>query len=232
MSTWNKMSPLVNIHTHNYIDNKDLIQIVNIDIDNLVNVDVPFFFSIGIHPWKIQKTTDFCRQALSKLSQLLDISDTRRLKAIGECGIDRVCDIDIEIQKSVFIKQIEIAEQYQKPLIIHCVRAYPDIISIRKMTKAKQAWIIHGYQGNEQTAEQLMRHDGIYLSLGDVLFKNEERARRLLEIIPRDKMFLETDVAERSITDVYEKTIRLSGIEMKILRDDIFANFVKIFGEI
>jgi TatD DNase family protein len=228
------MSPYVNIHTHynNHIGDNEFVEIQNIDVDNIVNVDVSHFYSVGIHPWNLK-------------SQNLKISETPKLgdlesqcladlniKAIGECGLDRVCDVDFEIQKEVFIKQIELSEQIAKPLIIHAVRTYPDIISIRKEIKAKQPWIIHGFQGNMQSAEQLLRHDGIYLSLGDVLFRNERRASELLNIIPLDRLFLETDVAERDIVEVYEKAASLSGIEMDKLRNDIFNNFVKIFGQI
>ena len=221
------MSPYVNIHTHssNYIDNKEFIEIQNIDVDNIVNVDVSHFYSIGIHPWDCQQTTDNGQQILMKC-----LGDLNFL-AIGECGLDRACDADFELQKKVFIKQIELSEQFNKPLIIHAVRSYPDIISIRKETKSKADWIIHGFQGNEQSAEQLLKHN-IYLSLGDVLFKNETKAQRLLQTIPLEKLFLETDVAERKISEVYEKTALLSGIEMDKLRNEIFNNFVKIFGHI
>ena len=228
------MKPYVNIHTHynNHIGNNEFVEIQNIDVDNIVNVDVSHFYSIGIHPWNLK-------------SQNLKISETQKLgdlesqwlgdlniKAIGECGLDRACDVDFEIQKEVFIKHIELSEHAAKPLIIHAVRTYTDIISIRKETKAKLPWIIHGFQGNVQSAEQLLRHDGIYLSLGDVLFKNERRASELLNVIPLDRMFLETDVAERDIVEVYDKAVSLSGIEMDKLRNDIFNNFVKIFGQI
>ena len=221
------MSPYVNIHTHssNYIDNKEFIEIQNIDVDNIVNVDVSHFYSIGIHPWDCQQSTVNSQQILMKC-----LGDLNFL-AIGECGLDRACDADFELQKKVFIKQIELSEQLNKPLIIHAVRSYPDIISIRKETKTKQTWIIHGFQGNEQSAEQLLKHN-IYLSLGDVLFKNETKAQRLLQTIPLEKLFLETDVAERKISDVYEKAALLSGIEMDKLRNEIFNNFVKIFGHI
>lgn len=228
------MSPYVNIHTHynNHIGDNEFVEIQNIDVDNIVNVDVSHFYSVGIHPWNLK-------------SQNLKISETQKLgdlesqcladlniKAIGECGLDRVCDVDFEIQKEVFIKQIELSEQIAKPLIIHAVRTYPDIISIRKETKAKLPWIIHGFQGNVQSAKQLLCHDGIYLSLGDVLFKNERRASELLNVIPLNRLFLETDVAERDIVEVYERATSLSSIELDKLRNDIFNNFVKIFGQI
>ena len=240
------MSPYVNIHTHssNYIDNKEFIEIQNIDVDDIVNVDVSHFYSIGIHPWKSQQTTDNGQQIFYQQTQKFKNSEIQKLGdlesgclgdlnflAIGECGLDRVCDADFELQKKVFIKQIELSEQFNKPLIIHAVRSYPDIISIRKETKSKADWIMHGFQGNEQSAEQLLKHN-IYLSLGDVLFKNETKAQRLLQTIPLEKLFLETDVAERKISDVYEKAALLSGIEMDKLRNEIFNNFVKIFGHI
>ena len=216
------MNPFINIHTHqSHIDNKEFIEIYNIDVDNHVNVDVTFFYSIGIHPWECQKS-----KVKSSMVQWLNGST-----AIGECGIDRACGIDFDIQKDVFIKQIEISEQYNKPIIIHAVRAHSDIISIRKETKAKMPWIIHGFQGNEQIVNQYLRHN-IHLSLGDVLFKNESRAAELLKIIPSERLFLETDVSERSIADVYEKASVLSGRSLDDLRSDIFNNFVKIFGKI
>lgn len=263
------MFPYVNIHTHNTIDDKEIISIRNIDVDNIANVDVSRFYSVGIHPWKCQQSTDNGQQSpfletenlktsefersqgrmdagsqsykahssqpiahSTNNSQVFSFSDSQILIAIGECGLDRACDSDFELQREVFIKQIELSEQYHKPLIIHAVRSYPDIISIRKETKSNQPWIIHGFNGNEHSAEQLLRHDGIYLSLGDVLFKNEKRAERLLDIIPSDRLFLETDVAERSIVEVYEKASLLSGVATDILRKDIFDNFVKIFGHI
>ena len=227
------MRPYVNIHTHlnNHIDNKECVEIKNIDVDNIADVDVSHFYSIGIHPWKVE-SEELRNSGIEELGDMVSrcLGDLN-VKAIGECGLDRVCDVDFEIQKEVFIQQIELSDQLATPLIIHAVRTYSDIISIRKETKAKQTWIIHGFQGNEQSAEQLLKH-GIYLSLGDVLFKDEAKAKRLLPIIPLEKLFFETDVAERKIVEVYEKAASLSGIEMYKLRNDIFNNFVKIFGQI
>lgn len=226
------MNPFVNIHTHhNHIDNKEFIEIKNIDVDNLVNVDVTFFYSIGIHPWS-SGIQDFRNSGIQVLGGLeFKCTNDLNLKAIGECGIDRVCGIDIEIQKDVFMKQIKISEQYNKPMIIHAVRSHSDILSIRKETKAKMPWIIHGFQGNEQIVSQYLRHN-IYLSLGDVLFKNECRAAELLKFIPSERLFLETDDSDRSIAEVYEKASVLSGRCLDDLRSDIFNNFVKIFGKI
>lgn len=226
------MKPYVNIHTHrNHIDNSEFVEIQNIDVDNMVDVDVSHFYSMGIHPWKVG-SEGLKNSGIEEFGDLVSrcLGDLNFL-AIGECGLDRVCDADFELQKKVFVKQIELSEQFNKPLMIHAVRSYSDIISIRKETKSQSDWIIHGFQGNEQSAEQLLKHN-IYLSLGDVLFKNETKAQRLLQTIPLERLFLETDVAEREIKEVYEKTASLLGVEMDKLRNDIFNNFVKIFGQI
>ncbi|MBQ8223263.1 MAG: TatD family hydrolase [Bacteroidales bacterium] len=234
------MKPFVDIHTHHKID-RNIIAIRNIDVDNLTDIDVSSFYSIGIHPWKLG-IQEFWTSGLQGNQNLLEFLGSRisgiqksrdpNFLALGECGLDRACCHDFEAQKRLFIKHIELSEQYVKPLIIHCVRSYPDIISIRKETKAKQTWIIHGFQGNEQTTEQLLRHEEIYLSIGEVLFKNEDKARRLFEIIPSDRLFFETDDSEREISDVYEKAALLSGKDVAVFCRDIFNNFEKNFGKI
>ena len=219
------MNPYINIHTHQHNIDKDFIEIINIDTEESLNVDVPFLYSVGIHPWNVKHGQRITNDGWHNLA------DTK-LMAIGDCCIDSACVSDLEQQKYLFLKQIEISEQYRKPMIIHAVRAYSDIISIRKESKAKMPWIIHEFQGNEQTCEQLLRHDEIYLSLGDVLYRNEKRATGLLKLITSDRLFLETDVSERSIAEVYEKASLLSGRSLDELRSDIFNNFVKIFGKI
>lgn len=224
-------TPFVNIHTHsaNNIDNKDFIEIRNIDVDNIVNTDVSFLFSVGIHPWTLSdKDEKICQDILKCIEANIGRRD---FLAIGECGLDRVHKDTLELQRKIFIKHIEMSEKYHKPLIIHSVRSYPDIISIRKETKATQKWILHGFQGNEQIVRQLLSHD-FYFSLGDVLFKDEKKASTLLDVIHRDKLFLETDDSEIDIVDVYKKVSAITSTGIDELKNIVFNNFVKIFGEI
>ena len=151
--------------------------------------------------------------------------------AIGETGLDRLYHETFSLQKDLLLKHIEISEKYCKPMILHVVRSFPEIISIRKQTKAKMPWIIHAFQSNVQTLEQLLPYD-IYFSLSNVLFNNEKRAVELLSRIPKDRLFLETDDSNKSILSVYERAALLSGMTIDVLREDIFSNFVKIFGQI
>ena len=226
-------TPFVDIHTHNHnIDKESTIEIRDIDIDDIVNVDVSSFYSIGIHPWKLG-TQDLRIPEIEMFWDWIRANaDDKNFLAIGETGIDRVYKDTLEQQKEIFIKHIELSEECHKPLIIHSVRSYPDIISLRKLTKASQQWIIHGFQGNEQSAEQLLKHDGIYLSLGEFLFRDDKKASELLKVMPMDRLFFETDDSDRSIIDIYEKVSSLISVNIDEMKDVIFNNFIKIFGDI
>lgn len=222
-------TPFVNIHTHHNdnIDNQDFIEIRNIDADNISGVDVSSLYSVGIHPWSL---TDEDHETKA-LDWIRNNADKKNFLAIGETGIDRVYKDTLERQRERFLRHIEISEEYRKPMIIHSVRSYPDIIAIRKMTRSTMPWIIHGFQGNEQSARQLLSHD-MYLSLGEIMFRDEDRAMSLLGVIPRENLFLETDDSGRDIVAVYEKVCSMTFIDLDELKRDVFNNFVKIFGKI
>ncbi|MGN1252529.1 MAG: TatD family hydrolase [Muribaculaceae bacterium] len=113
--------------------------------------------SVGIHPWHAD-TGDI------EAVRALALSDPR-VVAIGECGLDRFRGPSIDIQQEVFEKHILLSEELRLPLVIHCVRAYSDLLALRKKHTPVQPWIIHGFRGKPELAQQLVRQ-GLYLSLG------------------------------------------------------------------
>lgn len=219
------MSLFIDIHTHSeyIVSEKDIIKIRSINVDENVDIDALSFASVAVHPWSVADDKFIDYQCYIE-----DIILKENVIAIGETGLDRVYSDTFQIQKSFFLEHVKLSEKHKMPMILHVVRAYPDIIEIRKQTKATMPWIIHGFNANEQTVEQLLRHD-FYLSLGDILFKDEEKSRRLLQVIPRERLFLETDDKDISILDVYQRASFLSGRAIDDIRTDIFSNFVKIF---
>ena len=84
------------------------------------------------------------------------------------------------------LKWIEISENRELPLILHIVRAFPEIIALKKQLSPKQPWIIHGFRGKPQLASELLRH-GFYLSIG------EKYNPEAVAVIPRDRLLLESD---------------------------------------
>lgn len=147
--------------------------------------------SVGIHPWDVDNNWEERFRTIKELAKAPDIT------AIGECGIDRAhSGAGLELQTEVFRAHITLSEELKKPLIIHCVKAVDNIISQYKECKPQQAWIIHGFRGKPQQAEQLTRA-GLYLSLGEHF--NAESAK----VIPADKLFIESDESSTPVEEIY-----------------------------
>ena len=197
----------VDIHTH--LDNQSVIKIVEGDEVRILRTE-------GIHPWEVSA----------------ELNEVPRLRlgmtaAIGEVGLDKVHKETFEKQVEVFEEMIRLSESYRKPMIIHCVRAYSEIIEIRKKTKATMPWVIHGFNSSVETMRQLLKYD-MYISLGEVLYRNENQAVEILKNVPMDRLFLETDVSGRDIKDVYLKAAKLMNGEVEFLCKQIFENYGRL----
>ena len=148
--------------------------------------------------------------------------------AIGECGLDRSISASIELQKHYFTEQIRIAEKHTKPIIIHCVRAYYDLISIKKQLKSNLPWIIHGYSGNKETTLNLIKY-GFFFSVGEQMVGHESK-HDILRMIPTERLFLETDDNEYPIKDMYILAAQILKVDEESLSEAIFNNFKRLFG--
>ena len=222
----------VDIHTH--IDNQAVIKILDDKFEEKV------LTTWGVHPWEVSCHFDWGEAEWRNLSQTIDAelsysgdfstsfhSARNDVIAIGEVGLDKVHKETFEKQVEVFEEMIRLSESYRKPMIVHCVRAYSEIIEIRKKTKAKMPWVIHGFNSSVETMRQLIGHD-MYISLGEVLYHNENQAIKILKDIPLDRLFLETDVSERDIKDVYAKTAELMECDVDFLCKQIFENYGRL----
>jgi TatD DNase family protein len=184
---------------------------------------MPAFKSVGLHPWHIQNDT------FSKLLELLDDhvqEDT--VIAIGETGLDKSITTDYELQNLVFKAQLKLAEALQKPLIIHCVRSYSELLAYRKKSDQNIPWIFHWFNADIQIAAELMRKN-CYLSFGHMLFNQQSRAFRSFPEIPADRLFFETDDAGYNIRQVYEQAAKLRNVSEEELRTSIMHNFEVCF---
>ncbi len=131
------------------------------------------------------------------------------------------------MQQSVFEKQLLLAEKYQKPVVIHCVAAFQEIIEIKKRLKIKVPMVIHGFSKNAPIAQQLI-DNGFYISFGKYLLQNPE-LEPVFKSIPNDKFFLETDTIEEGIEKVYALAAKYKNIEVEELKVIINTNFTRIF---
>lgn len=209
-----------NFHTHKYSNQTDVLELVN-QYPQEFDATIAYY-SIGIHPWYIvqDRIEVDLRLIESKLQEI-------NCLAIGECGLDKRIEISFDRQQLVFEKQLALAEKYQKPVVIHCVAAFQEIIEIKRKMNISVPMIIHGFSKNEKVAQQLI-DNGFYISFGKYLLKNPE-LESVFQSIPNDRFLLETDTIEEGIQEVYALAAKYKNIEVEELKQIIENNFQNIF---
>ena len=215
------MSKFIDFHTHkNYSDN-DVLYIRSLLLKETPDYNLNYFFTIGCHPWYADKYNTYKDKLLS-LCQI----NTNCL-AVGEIGIDRTHG-NLSLQEDVFIDQLNLAEKFNKPVVIHCVRAYDMLLKIRKKFSS-QTWIVHGFNGNVELAKQLINHR-IFISIGKSILIKNSKVRKSFKSLPLDFIFLETDVAQIHIKDVYFAASEILEISVEELQGIIIQNFKQVFN--
>lgn len=181
-------------------------------------------FSFGIHPWHLdEKNHD------RLITRVITNAGNPDIAAIGEAGFDRLKGPSTELQTKTFEEQVLIAEEKKKPVVIHCVRAWDDLLKEYKKLKPKMPWLIHGFRGKPDLAQQLVSK-GMYLSFWfDFVMRPE--AVPLLKSIPKERIFLETDGAEIDIREIYNKVSADLDISAEELKRIIFLNFNQFFNK-
>ena len=216
------MTKFINIHTHQFSNLSDVVEVVNQypwEFDALIPK-----YSIGIHPWYLDENR--LAADLKSISEKLKLPECL---ALGECGLDKRIDIPMELQTSVFKQQLEIVQQTEKPIILHCVAAYDEVIAVKKELDIKNPMIIHGFSKNEQVANSLLKN-GFYLSFGKYLLRNPD-LEKVFKFAPENKILLETDTIEESIYEVYEKAAFIRGISVEKMKAIVFQNYSNIFKQ-
>jgi TatD DNase family protein len=178
--------------------------------------------SLGIHPWYIEEDNlDFLYDFLRERGKATNV------KCIGETGLDKLKGADLKLQESVFSAQIRIAEVLKKPVIIHCVRAFNEIISIQKTIKPKVPLIIHGFSRKSELVKELVSK-GFYISFGTDLL-NKKHVQDAFAEMPLDKFFLETDDKEDiAIQQIYHKAAELKGLDLENIKEKVWRNYTQI----
>ena len=211
---------LYNLHTHKFTNNPDIFELVN-QYPSEFDDSIPNY-SVGIHPWYIDENrlaTD-----LQIIEEKLKLSECL---ALGECGLDKRIEVPMALQIEVFEKQIALAQKYQKPLVLHLVAAFDELIEIKKRLKISVPIVIHGFSKSEQLAKQLI-DNGFYLSFGKYLLRNKEM-ETVFKSIPNDKFFLETDTTEETLEEVYQKAALCKTISVEELQKMVEKNWKAIF---
>ncbi|UPT70766.1 MAG: TatD family hydrolase [Flavobacterium sp. JAD_PAG50586_2] len=210
-----------NLHTHKFTNNPAVLELVN-QYPWEFDASVPNY-SIGIHPWYINE-----ERLASDLKIIEEKLQLKGCLALGECGLDKRIEVPMPLQAEVFERQIALAEQYQKPLVLHLVAAFDELLAIKKRLKISVPIIIHGFSKNEQVAQQLLAN-GFYLSFGKYLMRNPE-LREVFRSVPNDRFFLETDTIEESLEQVYSLASEYKGMSLVEMKLQIEQNWSAVFN--
>lgn len=188
-----KVKSILNTFPENYLSTKDRY--------------TGGLFSCGVHPW-------YSENAEERLEILKAIAADEQIVFVGEIGLDKSKGPDLQTQVEVFKAQIKLAESLRKPLVIHCVKAWDELIALYKEYQTSVPWVIHGYRGNVEQTKRLSRL-GFKFSIGAKF--NEESVKQM----PLDSIFCETDESNVSICKVYERLLGVLGLDF-----DLFAKIM------
>ena len=195
--------------------------------------------------------SDFNQEEVNKLFQnmgnyerpdILSIYDNK-IVAIGEIGLDYYWNTENkDLQKQAFIKQIELANKLELPIVIHSRDAFIDTIDIIKNHKVNKTGVFHCCQQNQELVKQALQL-GYYISFaGSITFKNSKNAPAIIDMVPLDKMLIETDSPYlspephrgqrndcRNVKYVAQKIADLKGISLEEIAKQTYENAMKIF---
>lgn len=200
------------------------------------------FAAIGVHPMDIE-SIDFLK--LEEEIIALYQTNKQNIKAIGEIGLDYYWDKKEETkikQKEYFIKQIQIANKLNLPIIIHARDSVEDAIKILKEHPCNNKGVFHCYSGSEEQMKEILKL-GFYIGLdGPITYKNAITPKKIAKNIPMDKLLIETDspylppVPNRGkinypyyLKYVVEEISLLRKIDIKQVEDITYDNGKRLF---
>jgi TatD DNase family protein len=215
-------------HAHSIISSSDIKTIISLDPRNEQCSDInQGLFTLGLHPWYIKDIS--LDKVLTKIAKL---KDHPHFIGLGECGLDRHKEEDFELQMKVFKEQLDFAHDNDiKLVVIHCVRAFSDLMAVLKQTKYRNKLFFHDYNGNLETTNELLKYES-YFSFGYKLENTTTKAYKSFCSLPLDRIFLETDDFEINIEKVYQLAAQIKKISLDDLQTQILKNLSFIQNKI
>lgn len=204
--------PFTDIHTHRRDAPYPSLLSVRLGKDNILP---DRSFSAGVHPWDTDDMPD---------SVLCGI-ENKFLAAIGEIGLDFAASSSRDKQYKWFRRQLGLASLLQLPVILHCVKAYNEVLN--ELSDFDLPAIFHGFTGPPELARQILK-DGHYLSFGRSIF-NSQKTAEALKIIPAEMLFIETDDSLIPIEDIYAKASEIRSCSIESLKIHTYNNFQGLF---
>ena len=204
-----------------------------------------FIYSIcGISPNDIPQSEQQLWKDIAEISKIVKDNKSKKLVAIGEIGLDYYWNKDNkELQKQAFIKQIELANELELPIVIHSRDASVDTLDIIRNNKVEKSGIFHCCQLNQELVRQALEL-GYYISFaGPITFKNSKNAPEIIKMVPMDRILIETDSPYlspepnrgkrndcRNVKYVAQKIADVKEITVEEVAQKTYGNAIRIFN--
>lgn len=210
----------VDIHTHNGKVEDDVVRMLNVTFGSSLSIaEQPI--SMGVHPWDVKEESVFDSLVLK--------NNAHQINCIGEIGLDKIKNEFWEKQLELFAKQLKLAMELEKPVIIHCVKAYNEVVQTLQKLNFNQVVIFHSFQSSIPMAKSLM-DKGYYISFGKSLYESREKAIACLKSVPLDKVFFETDDNAYPIWELYKIAASNLQIPLTDLKQICGENYQRLFA--
>jgi TatD DNase family protein len=212
---------LIDIHTHKPSQYKSIksLHFPN-EYENLS--DASTAISIGIHPWWAEV------EHSEKFEKLFEQGVPPSVVAIGECGIDRVRGAAIEVQKTIFHRQVQLASTFNLPVIVHQVKGISDVLHEIKQFPYT-VFVFHGYLGNPEQTLQLLKHN-VFFSFGEGLIDYPGKYQKIIDLIPVEKILFETDNGQSNLKSIFQAYMQLKSREANEVELIVEKSACRIFN--
>ena len=199
------------------------------------------YCGVGLHPEEIPQSEEELLKTISQIKELA--TKNNKVVAIGEIGLDYYWKQDNkELQKHAFIKQIELANELKLPVSIHTRDAIDDMIAIIRKHKIECGGVLHCCPFNRELVKHGLEN-GLYIGFGGTsTFKNSKNAKEIVNIVPNDRILIETDSPYLSpepkrgtrndssnLKYVVEKLAEYRGIEPQQMAKITYENATRLF---
>ena len=201
------------------------------------------YATCGISPNDIPQSEEELWKTVEKIKNLVQIN--KKVVAIGEIGLDYYWEKDQkrrELQKVAFVKQIELANELNLPIVIHTRDAIMDTLEILKQNEVKNKGVFHCCPLNRELVKEALKL-GFYISFaGPITFKNSKNANEIIEMVPNDKILIETDSPylspeplrgkrndPRNVKYIAKKIADVKGLTLEEVANITYSNVRKIY---
>ena len=203
-----------------------------------------FIYAIcGISPNDVPEKIEEIESRINEIEEIIKKDKEKRIVAVGEIGLDYYWNKENkEIQKELFIKQIELANKYKLPIVIHSRDAFEDTIKVLKENKVIKKGIFHCCQLNRELIKEALKLDFYISFAGPITFKNSKNAEEIVKMVPIEKILIETDSPylspepkrgtrndSRNVKYIAQKIAEFKQVPIEEVAKTTYENAMRIF---